>query len=286
MRVFLDCLPCMVKQILDASRMATDDTTVQDEIMGEALAVVCRYKEYRNVPEAVRDVHRIVKRKTGQTDLYRAEKDTAIASALALYPFLRRYLDEKEDTLYWALKIAATGNIIDSAIYRDISIDEGIVEELARPFAVCDINALRRRIDGAKTVLIIADNAGETVFDRLLMEHLGGLSITYAVRDEPIINDATAADAKASGIEGCARIISTGCDAPGIIFAECSDEFLEIYREADLVISKGQANYETLSEAERDIYFVLKAKCPLIASHLGVDLNQYVLMQNKNRREG
>jgi len=281
MRVFLDCLPCMVRQILDASRMATDDITVQQDIMEKALAVVSRYRKYGSAPEAVRDIHRIVKRETGQADPYRGEKDEAIASALALYPFLRRYLAGKGDKLYGALKTAATGNIIDSAIFRDITIDEGIEDELEKPFAVSDIDAFREKLDTAKSLLIIADNAGETVFDRLLMEHLGDLSITYAVRDAPIINDATVADARASGIEGCARIVSTGCGAPGILFEECSDEFLKLYREADLVISKGQANYETLSGAEREIFFLLKAKCPLIASHLHVDVGQYVFRRSK-----
>ena len=278
MRVFLDCLPCMVQQILDASRMATGDTALQQDIMEEALDIVSRYRDYRNAPEAVRDVHRIVKRKTGQNDPYRAVKDGAIASALSLYPFLRRYLDQKQDTLFWALKAAATGNIIDAAICKDITIDEGIEKELEKPFAICDIDAFRDKLDAAKTLLIIADNAGETVFDRLLMERLEGVSITYAVRDEPIINDATIEDARASGIEGC--VISTGCGAPGILFEECSDAFLEIYREADLVISKGQANFETLSGADREIFFLLKAKCPFIGSHLGVDVNQYVFLRH------
>lgn len=280
MRVFLDCLPCMVRQILDASRMGTDDIVLQQEIMEEALAVVCRYREYPNPPEIARDIHRIVKRKTGRDDPYKAEKDDSIASALSLYPFLERYLDEKRDKLYWALKAAATGNIIDAAIFRDITIDEGIVLELEKPFAICDIDAFRETMDTAKSLLIIADNAGETVFDRLLIERIEGLSVTYAVRDKPNINDATIEDARASGIEGCARILSTGCDAPGIIFEECSDEFLGIYRDADLVISKGQANFETLSGADREIFFLLKAKCPLIASHLHAEVGQYVFLQN------
>jgi len=186
----------------------------------------------------------------------------------------------KQDKLYWALKTAATGNFIDAAVSCDITIDEGIKTDLEKPFGVCDIEVFRERMEQAKTLLIIADNAGETVFDRLLMERLPSLSIIYAVRGEPVINDATVEDARASGIEGCARILSTGCGAPGIVFEECGDEFLEIYRDADLVISKGQANFETLSGEKREIFFLLKAKCPLIASHLGADVGQYVFLQS------
>lgn len=278
MKILLDCLPCMLRQVLEASRMATDDAILQEEIMQEALVLLCGYRSYANCPEIVREIHQIVKRKTEIADPYRAIKDNAIRSALSIYPFLKQYLCRQDDALYWALKIAATGNIIDSAIYGDITVDEGIKTELDKRFAICDIDDFDRKIKEAKTLLIIADNAGETVFDRLLMEAMRDMDITYAVRSEPIINDATEEDAYASGIQDCATIISTGCNAPGTILGECSDVFLQVYRRADIVISKGQANYETLSNADRHIFFLLKAKCPIVASIIGTDTNEYVFM--------
>lgn len=286
MRISLDCLPCHLRQVLEASRMVTDDAALQEEIMRQAVSVLCAYGEYASSPEIARDMHRIVKEKTGQADPYRAIKDRAIRSALRIYPFLRQYLEEKQDKLYWALKIAATGNIIDSAISGDVTVDEGIRPELDRDFTICDIDAFRQRLSGCRTVLIIADNAGETVFDRLLVEQLSGLSVIYAVREEPIINDATVEDALASGLSEGVEIVSSGCTAPGTILRECTRDFQELFARADIVISKGQGNYETLSGADREIFFLLKAKCPLIASRFSVAINSYVFHRHAAVKEG
>ncbi len=127
-------------------------------------------------------------------------------------------------------------------------------------------------------MLIIGDNAGETIFDKVLIEELLNLEIIYAVRSGPIINDATIEDVELAGLNRQVRLISTGCDAPGVIRTECSQEFLKIFDEADIVISKGQGNYETLSEEEREIFFLLKVKCPVIAKHIGVDSGDYVFI--------
>jgi hypothetical protein len=125
---------------------------------------------------------------------------------------------------------------------------------------------------------MIGDNSAETVFDLVLIEELAraGLNVTYAVRSEPVINDATVKDAKAAGIDQIAHVISTGCNAPGTILEECSKEFLDRFYGADVVISKGQGNFESLSECDRDIYFLLKAKCIRVSDLLGADLGDYV----------
>ena len=114
------------------------------------------------------------------------------------------------------------------------------------------------------------------MFDCLLLQQLPSLELTYAVRSAPIINDATIEDAQASGLGQYARIISTGCVAPGVLLNECSEAFLDIFYNADIVISKGQGNYETLSDCDRELFFLLKAKCPVIAGLLDMGLNEFV----------
>jgi uncharacterized protein with ATP-grasp and redox domains len=178
--------------------------------------------------------------------------------------------------LYWALKIAATGNIIDSAIYNNVDIEGSIQTELIKEFSVCDLDIFEEELKSAKSILIIGDNTGETVFDRVLIKRLAGYIITYAVRNEPIINDATLLDAYDSGLNDCADIITTGCGAPGAILDQCSAEFLSVFSKADIVISKGQGNFEALSDCRRPVFFLLKAKCAMIASRLKVNLNEYV----------
>ncbi len=275
MEIYLDCLPCILRQVLEASRISTDKIELHNEIIGEAIGVLSKYKSYKNPPEVGRDMHRIVKDKTGVTDPYYQIKQRDIQTALKLYPELKKYTAGK-DFLYWALKVAATGNVLDSGIYYNYGIEKVLDTEVKQPFAVCDIKLFKKKLKIAKSILIIGDNAGETVFDRVLMGFLWNYKITYAVKGAPIINDATTEDAHASGLDQYARIITTGSDVPGVKLEECSDIFLDCFYNADIVISKGQGNYETLSDCDRNIFFLLKAKCPVVAGLLGVELNAYV----------
>jgi len=274
--IFLDCLPCLLRQVLEASRMATENIDVQEKIMKETIKLISNYEDYRNSPDVGRAMHRIVKEYTGSEDPYKEVKERNIKAALDVYPILKQFLFKKQNRLYRALKVAATGNIIDSALYSDLNIEDSVEKELEKDFTICDLEIFENQLKSAKNILIIGDNAGETVFDRVLAEELLYLDIIYAARGEPVINDATVEDAKASGLDTCTRIISTGCTAPGAIIEECSEEFLDIYNSADIVISKGQGNYESLSDEKRGIFFLLKAKCPVVSNLLGVNVNDYV----------
>ncbi|MCI1959650.1 MAG: ARMT1-like domain-containing protein [Clostridia bacterium] len=278
MEIFLDCLPCVLRQTLEASRLATDDLDLQRKIMEDSIEIISHYKDYECSPDLCRTIHKMVKSRTENKDPYAHIKSRDIKSAKQLLPYLKNFLKEKENSLYWALKIAATGNIIDSAVNNNANMTEFVADELKKEFFVCDVKLLENKLSTAKNVLIIADNAGETVFDQILAERLLPRNITYAVRSNPILNDATVKDAYDSGLDDYAKIISTGCDAPGTILKDCTEEFLNIFKNADVVISKGQGNFETLSECGRPIFFLLKAKCPLISKRLEVALNEYVFM--------
>lgn len=276
MEIFYDCLPCILRQALEASRMATAHPDLQGQIMTKTIELMGNYKAYKNSPAICRAIHGIVKEHTGASDPYREIKDRDIRIAHRLLPKIKEYVNNKQDRLYRALKASATGNSLDAAIAAKLDIESGIESELARPFAVCDIGELSRKLETAKNILIIGDNAGETVFDCVLAEELSGLDITYAVRSAPIINDATIEDAFSSGLDIHAAVVATGCEAPGMILDECDESFLDLFYHADIVISKGQGNYETLSDCDRDIFFLLKAKCPVICGLLAVGLNDYV----------
>lgn len=281
MEIFLDCLPCVLKQVLEASRMATDKPEIQAKIMEEALGILANYKRYRYSPDIVKDMHYVVKRLAGVSDPYKHIKERHIDAAKKIQPFLKRYLLQKQNALYWALKIAATGNIIDSAIYSNIDIEGSIQTELSREFSICDLDIFEEELKSAKSILIIGDNAGETVFDRVLIRRLSEYKITYAVRGEPIINDATLQDAYDSDLNDYADIITTGCGAPAAILDQCSAEFLSAFYKADIIISKGQGNFEVLSDCRRPVFFLLKAKCAMIAGRLKVDLNEYVFKYHR-----
>ena len=282
MKTYLDCLPCVLRQVLEASKISTDNEELQNKIMAQTLKGLADYKRYRNSPEVCRVMHGIVKKHTGVADPYREIKQRDIQTALKLLPALKRYIEGREDRLYGALKAAATGNVLDSSISNSINFEACLETELNKPFSVCDIDMLKERLKVSKTLLIIGDNAGETVLDRILLEELPPLDVTYAVRSAPIINDATEEDAQASGLETYARIISTGCDVPGVNLDECSREFLEVFYGADIVICKGQGNYETLSDCDRELFFLLKAKCAVLARLMNVSLNSYIFKYLKS----
>ena len=276
MEIFLDCLPCMLRQVLESTRMISASEELQQKVIDECIEILSNYKSYKTAPELCRQMHRIVNKMTGVADPYRHIKETNISTALRLYPHLKEFWSQKDNSLDMALKISATGNVLDSAINLGLDIEDCIDDELNKAFAQCDIEQLQQKLKTAKTLLVLGDNAGETVFDCILLEKLSDLDISYGVRSQPIINDATSEDAYASGIGSYAKVLSTGCDAPGVILEECSTDFIELFNDADIVISKGQGNYEALSNSSRDIFFLLKAKCSVLSDLLTVNINDYI----------
>jgi len=276
MEVFLDCLPCMLRQVLEASRMATDDVDIQQQIIDETFKILPDYRHYACSPELAMVMHQIVNKHTSKSDLYRAIKDRDIAAAKQCYPDLEKFWKDNQSSLYWALKISATGNSLDAAISQSVDMRQVITKELQKPFDQCDLTSFENKLKTASSILIVGDNAGETVFDRILVKFMMPRHVYYAVRNAPIINDAIIEDANNSSLDQYATILSNGCNAPGAILDQCNESFLDLFHKVDLVISKGQGNFEALSGCDRDVYFLLKAKCSVIAKELGVGQNEYV----------
>lgn len=159
---------------------------------------------------------------------------------MKLEPVIQNFAKRGDDPLLNALKIAATGNITDSALYSNFDIGACVIEEMGQSFAICDRDAFEKELSQARTILIIADNAGEVVFDKVLIEYLArSHKVIYAVRANLIINDATVADALKTGIAEYADIISTGCGMPGVVLELCGTNFQQLFQDADMVISKG-----------------------------------------------
>ena len=132
----------------------------------------------------------------------------------------------------------------------------------------------------ATDILFLADNAGELVFDRLLIELLPRQKITVAVKGGPAINDALRADAQVAGLEGLVAVMDTGSDGAGIVLEACSLEFQRRFARADLIIAKGQANFESLDGCGQNIFFLFKGKCPVVARHIGPAVGSLVLHPN------
>jgi len=276
MRTYLDCIPCFFRQGLEAIRMATRDEKKHRKVLLEIAKVLPEFPLSSTPPEMVRVIHRIVRQFTNSSDPYREIKNKHNEVALKLYPELKEKVKKAKDPLLMAIKVAIAGNVIDLGTVGEINIKEETEKVLYQSFAIFDYEKFKRALKNADKILYIADNAGEVVFDRILIENLRKKTV-YVVRGKPVINDATIDDALFCKIDKVAEIISSGCDAPGTIVNDCSEEFIKHYSTAKLIISKGQGNYESLSEDKKPIFFLLKAKCSAIARDLKCSPGDIVL---------
>ena len=282
MKTFFDCIPCFVRQALDSVRRATDDETVHEQVLRETLRAISEMDLRGSPPAMGHKIHRFIREHVGERDPYREMKDQSNRLALELYPALKSQVERSANPLEMALRLAIAGNIMDIAVKGDvgrIDVNEAIEHALTGPFDG-DVGGFATAVSTANSILYLADNAGEIVLDRLLIEQLPLEKVTVAVRGAPVINDATVVDARVAGITELVDVIDNGSDVPGTIIDECNATFRSRFSEADLIIAKGQGNYETLSEAEKDIYFLLKVKCPVIARDIGSKVGSLVLRRS------
>ncbi|MCK4661108.1 MAG: DUF89 family protein [Phycisphaerae bacterium] len=288
MQTYFECAPCFVRQALDASRMVTDDPTVHERLIRETLLLVAEMPFDRSPPWMGQRIHRLLRELTGEKDPYRQVKQHSNNLALSLYAELKERVRGSADPFATAVRLAIAGNVIDFGCRSHLGDDEvhqaiedamvGSVDEVA-------MADLRQAVEGVGDILYLADNAGEIVFDRLLIEEMPQDRITLVVRGSPVINDATREDAEVAGLNSLVKVMDNGSDVPGTILESCSPSFQACFARSDLIIAKGQGNYETLSGGGRNIFFLLKVKCPVIAGHIGCDVGQVVVLRQNRRSE-
>ena len=280
MNTYLECIPCFFSQALFAARAATRDEKKAKQVLDRVAGLIPGIPLDNPPPETARLIYSAVREVTGVLDPFKAHKDESIENALSLYGGLKSAVESSEDPLRTAVRIAIAGNVIDLGANPDFDLEGEMKEVFKRELWADHYESFKRSLEEARTILYLGDNAGETVFDRILIETMKKDTV-YAVRDIPIINDATIEDAQKSGIGKVARIVSSGCDAPGTILKRCSQEFLDILGMADVIVSKGQGNLESLSGQEGPIFFLLKVKCPVIARHLGTKTGEMILKDGR-----
>jgi uncharacterized protein with ATP-grasp and redox domains len=276
MNTYLDCIPCFLNQALFAARAATKDERKAKEVLDRVAQLIPDIALDSPPPETARLIYSSVRGVTGVADPFKAYKDRSIVEALSLYAESKSTVDSSEDPLRTAVRIAIAGNVVDLGANPDLDLKEELRNVLRDNLPEDHYQSFKCSLEKARTILYLGDNAGETVFDRILIETMGKETV-YVVRDTPIINDVTVEDAQKSGIGEVARIVSSGCDAPGTILKRCSQEFISLFAGADFIVSKGQGNFESLSGEEVPIFFLLKVKCPVIARHLGTKIGEMIL---------
>ncbi len=284
MKTILECVPCFIHHAVEIAELVTKDAAVQERVVREALKMAMSMRLDVPPPALARQLHAIAREVTGVDDPYYEAKQWSTRFALDILPQVRRKVETAPDPFEAAVKMAIAGNLIDFGATRKFSLD-GVEERLDHAFAAHlappAVAGLRKAMNEARRILYLLDNCGEIVFDRLLIEFHRD-KITAAVRGGPILNDATLTDAHESGITDLVPVVSTGDRTPGILFETCSEEFLKLYGACDLVISKGQGNYETLDEQTgKPIFFLLKVKCPVVARALDVELGTPLIIDNR-----
>jgi damage-control phosphatase, subfamily I len=276
MKIYLDCYPCFLKQALQAGRFVTKDEEVLKDILDAVASTVPSIPKDATSPMIGAVIHRIVRDITGEDDPYRQVKAEKLSEAKKHYGAMLDHVRASADPLASAARLSIVGNIIDYALVQDFDIENEIFSMAGSGMGIDDTALFKEALANASSVLYLGDNVGETVFDKVLIEQIDA-PVTYAVRGGPVLNDVTEEDAEASGLGEVSRILPSGSDAPGTLLDECSGEFLEAFNSADVILSKGQGNYESLSGTDRPIFFLLRAKCSVVAADLGVNRGDFVL---------
>ena len=271
MQTYHECIPCFLKQALNAARLATSDTAIHEQVLRRVLKETAEMPLNQPPPMMGQRIHRIIREAAGSADPYLEVKNHYNTFALSLYPRLRETVAQSAHPLETAIRLSIAGNIIDFGLARSIDQQEvsAVLEQSLTQELAGDAGAFQAALADARDILFLGDNAGEIVFDRLLIENLPGNNITYVVRGKPVINDATRADAEATGISGLVEVMDNGSDAPGTLLDQCSGDFRRAFDDADLVVAKGQGNFESLSDIKKHIFFIFKVKCPVVAAHTG-----------------
>lgn len=276
-----ECLFCMMKQAFNTVKATTDDPTVQREVLNR-VAEVISYTDLNRTPAAIsQPVYEIVSRVTGSKDPYAAIKRQTNEQAMKLLPVLQHMLDKAKDPLMTALHMAVAGNIVDIGIGHIFDLEKDVFTIMSIPFTRDDTEKFRKDLQPGKRLLYIGDNSGEIVFDRLLVKVLldMGIKITFCVKSYPIINDALMEDARRVGITELVPVIETGSNDIGINLQKSGEVFRKELAESDIILAKGHGNFETCNDRSENFYFLLKAKCNVVAKALGVTMGDIVFIK-------
>ncbi len=289
MKVYYDCYPCFLNQVLSLIKLTGLDEEQAEQMMDYAVSLLAQLDGETTTQHLVRRSYDYLQQEFfpgGEADFdpYREIKALSNRTVLQGLAGVEAMVQGAEDPLRTAVRAAAAGNIIDfgAKTAETIDINRELAEIPRLTFAVEEIDPFRERLKGARRVLYIGDNAGEVVLDRILLEEIRrenpGAEVVFAHRDKPIINDALAADAEQAGLPDLVRVISSGSVYPGTILAETSGEFQDLFRGADLIISKGQGNYETLcTETHPGLFFILRVKCARVSRATGAEVGKLIL---------
>lgn len=289
MKLQPECITCIIAQVKNVTSMFE----LSEEKRIAAMDDTHRYLAGANyegcTPESMGELWQILLRHVGEADPYRDVKSLCNQEAMKMLPEIRAKIPRAKDPFTVTLKYAIAGNLIDYGLEHPVSLEEqnAQIDAIANTqFSIDDSNKLLSALARAKTMLYLGDNAGEIVFDKLLIEQIRALypqiDLSFVVKGSAVLNDVTREDAKEVGMDEVAYVIDNGDASPGTVLTRTSEAFQRAFEQADVILSKGQGNFESLSGIEKEnLFFLFTAKCDTVCAEAGVPKLSIVCMENQ-----
>ncbi len=282
MNITNECVKCIIYQIEKATKVLNLDEELSKSIMKEVKKRAENFSFEDTPPFVAKDVYQYLAKRTNLDDPLEKIKQKSIQKAISYIPFIEEKIKNSEDKLFTAIKAAVAGNVIDFSTKEEFSLDDEINSIFETEFAINDYEVFKKELEETNSLIILSDNAGENVFDKILIKTIKNiypkLTIYYATREKPIINDITTKEALQIGIDKYCNVISTGVDTPGLEKKQASRDFLELFDKTPLVLSKGMGNFECLENYhDKKIFFLFKVKCEVVANTISRNLGEIVL---------
>lgn len=279
MNTALSCIPCLLRQSIDAIGLCDAEAGKRHQFIREILLGATTLDFSRPPPLLAGQLQAQLREITGCDDPYHEVKQRHNRLAFELLASLEQAVRCSFDSFGAAVRLAIAGNVMDlgaKSRFTEAETHAIATHALDHPL-VGELESLRTAVASARQILYLTDNAGEIVFDRVLLDLLPRHRVTVAVRGRSVLNDATIDDATAAGLSKLAEIITNGSAVPGTVLADCSPDFRRRFAEADLIIAKGQGNFETLHDECAPLFCLFRVKCEIVAEHCGHPLGSHLV---------
>lgn len=290
MKFNYECLQCNLNQALKVSDVMGLSDDMKETIVRKVLRLLAEVDYNQANPVVMAQTWALIAQVSGEPDPYRLFKLRFNESLYGIRDQIREEIEKHEDNFYSYMYGAILGNIIDLGPGHEIEYDhwlQAFIKEMSKQsLTVDDSRLLQAKVSSAKKLLYIGDNCGEIVLDQLFIEYMKEsypeLEIIFSVREAPVLNDITMEDAIQVGLDKLVKVISTGGMTPGVVMTQTSEEFRQVFKAADVIIAKGQGNYEGLSDlSDERIHFLLMVKCQLLADQLNVPIMSRMCSVNR-----
>ncbi|WP_457557222.1 damage-control phosphatase ARMT1 family protein [Candidatus Harpocratesius sp.] len=293
MEIQAECMSCFLSQVLKSMRLLRPNiengeiVKVQKKVMRKII-----HENHIKLPYYGKIVYQTIAEEIKAPDPYRSIKQRDNNLVQSLIPKIKQVLKSSSDPLFTAVKLMVIGNTIDFGAPHNFNIEEDLnkIEDATLNSKI--MKQFRQKLTQSRVLFIIGDNCGEAVFDKIFIEfiqkHYPSIQIIYGVRGGPAINDITRIEADEIGLSEICKVVE-GSLSPGVIFEEVSSEFIKVFQNADLIISKGQGNFESLEGISKSsklkpkgsLFYLLKAKCSVVAGIFNVPIGTLIFEQEK-----